>query len=280
MIAKIISSGNNREEALKMLHAALRHTRVAGTVTNKTFLSALCLHDGFSSGAVDTGLIERDLESLVIPRADVDQAIVIATLILADDHQPVNPSEPFESCLDFVLWGPSSRVIRLQSGDDMLELLVSKAENGTFSCRSLGAASPAAWTAKIVAHPKNKNSIEIIYDGKENGADYIFWPDNLAVFIGDETFEFHLPDPLEASSDDGRGADSVIAPMPGLVKQLNAVKGAAVTKGDPLLVLEAMKMEHMLTAPRDGVLAEINTVQGAQVEDGAILITLETETGE
>ena len=88
---------------------------------------------------------------------------------------------------------------------------------------------------------------------------------------------FALPDPLEAIAVDAHGADAVIAPMPGLVKQLNAVKGAAVTKGDPLLVLEAMKMEHTLTAPRDGILAEVNTVQGDQVEDGAILIALEAE---
>ena len=78
MIAKIISTGNNREEALKMLHAALRHTKVAGTVTNKTFLSALTLHEGFARREVDTGLIERDLEFLVRSKVDIDQAIVIA----------------------------------------------------------------------------------------------------------------------------------------------------------------------------------------------------------
>lgn len=68
-----------------------------------------------------------------------------------------------------------------------------------------------------------------------------------------------------------QGADKVIAPMPGLIKIVRAVKGESVTKGQSLLVLEAMKMEHTLAAPREGVIKEI-AAEGLQVAEGAVLV--------
>ena len=73
------------------------------------------------------------------------------------------------------------------------------------------------------------------------------------------------------------GGDSVLAPMPGLVKLVSAVKGQNVSKGDALMVLEAMKMEHTLTAPRDGIVAEVLAAAGDQVSDGTVLLALEPE---
>ena len=75
----------------------------------------------------------------------------------------------------------------------------------------------------------------------------------------------------------GAGSGKVISPMPGLVKVLNVSAGDHVKKGDPLLVLEAMKMEHTLIAPKDGILAEVNVREGDQVLDGAILIAMAEE---
>jgi 3-methylcrotonyl-CoA carboxylase alpha subunit len=76
-----------------------------------------------------------------------------------------------------------------------------------------------------------------------------------------------------------QGGDAVIAPMPGLVKLVAATPGAAVSRGDALMVLEAMKMEHTLAAPRDGVVAEVLAAEGDQVAEGALLLTLAAEDG-
>ena len=92
-----------------------------------------------------------------------------------------------------------------------------------------------------------------------------------------DTFTFTLSDPLARAEQQGAGTGKIIAPMPGLVKQLNVASGNSVEKGQALLVLEAMKMEHTLTAPRDGVLAEVNIKEGDQVLDGAILIAMAEE---
>jgi 3-methylcrotonyl-CoA carboxylase alpha subunit len=102
---------------------------------------------------------------------------------------------------------------------------------------------------------------------------------SITVFDGAEGFTFALPDPLDAGAEAHHGGDEIRAPMPGLVKRLTAVAGAAVAKGEVLVVLEAMKMEHALTASRDGVVAEVHVAQGAQVTDGTLLLALEPEDG-
>ena len=98
------------------------------------------------------------------------------------------------------------------------------------------------------------------------------------MFEGAEAFVASLPDPLAVAAAQA-GGDEIRAPMPGLVKHLGAAPGRRVARGDLLLVLEAMKMEHPLTAPRDGVVGAVHVALGAQVEDGALLLALEPEDG-
>jgi 3-methylcrotonyl-CoA carboxylase alpha subunit len=90
---------------------------------------------------------------------------------------------------------------------------------------------------------------------------------------------YGLADPLAGTTGDMASGDSIIAPMPGLVTSVRTAQGAAVRKGDPLLVLEAMKMEHILTAPRDGIVAELLVAERDQVCDGTLLLRLEAEDG-
>ena len=85
-----------------------------------------------------------------------------------------------------------------------------------------------------------------------------------------KAIDFAIPDPFERSEEAAGKADTLRAPMPGLVKIVRAAR-RAVSKGQPLLVLEAMKMEHTIVAPRDGVIAEIVS-EGAQVTDGTVLV--------
>ena len=89
------------------------------------------------------------------------------------------------------------------------------------------------------------------------------------------SFTFIYPDPLQSDGNDGAGGDVILAPMPGQIKVINVADGGKVQEGDPLLVLEAMKMEHTLCAPRDGVVEEVTGQTQQQVESGAVLIKLE-----
>ncbi|TIW64770.1 MAG: 3-methylcrotonyl-CoA carboxylase, partial [Mesorhizobium sp.] len=84
-------------------------------------------------------------------------------------------------------------------------------------------------------------------------------------------YSFAVPDPLAKADDAAAASGSLRAPMPGLVKLVRAGVGDAVIKGQPLLILEAMKMEHTIAAPHDGVIAEV-AAEGAQVSDGTVLV--------
>ena len=97
----------------------------------------------------------------------------------------------------------------------------------------------------------------------------------MSVFLSGQSFTFEVPDVLASAAEDGAGGDVVAAPMPELVRAVMTQVGAEVAQGDPLLVLEAMKMEHTLRAPRDGVVAELLAAVGDQVSDGTILLALE-----
>ncbi|OWK22276.1 hypothetical protein AJ88_07960 [Mesorhizobium amorphae CCBAU 01583] len=97
------------------------------------------------------------------------------------------------------------------------------------------------------------------------------WPGHITVFEGATSYNFAVPDPLAKADEAAAASDILRAPMPGLVKLVRVGKGDAVTKGQPLLILEAMKMEHTIAAPHDGVIAEI-AVEGAQVSDGTVLV--------
>jgi len=100
------------------------------------------------------------------------------------------------------------------------------------------------------------------------------WPGHVTVFSGGASFDFALPDPFAKGAQAEAQAGSMRAPMPGLVKIVRAAKGDAVAKGQPLLVLEAMKMEHTISAPHDGIVADI-AAEGAQIAEGTVLVKFE-----
>ncbi len=104
--------------------------------------------------------------------------------------------------------------------------------------------------------------------------DVVRWPGHLTVFEGAMGFNFASLDPLEQASESGAASGGLRAPMPGLVKLVRAKAGDHVSKDQPLLVLEAMKMEHTITAPADAIVASI-VQQGEQVEDRTVLVTFE-----
>ena len=101
----------------------------------------------------------------------------------------------------------------------------------------------------------------------------------LAVFVDGESWRFEIVDPLAPPPDADTGAGRLSAPMPGRVVQLLVAPGDAVRRGQPLAVLEAMKMEHTIAAPRDGTVAAVHCAAGDLVEEGTELIALAESAG-
>ncbi|MEE4238005.1 MAG: acetyl/propionyl/methylcrotonyl-CoA carboxylase subunit alpha [Anderseniella sp.] len=275
MIAKVIVHGADRDQALARMRAALADTLIAGTVTNKAFLSALCAHEGFASGQVDTGLIERDLAALTAQVPPPPLAMAVAALAVLGVAGERHGTDPWASLSGFRLWGAAQNFLTLVRGGEAVDVRVTMRKPGDFKV-SLGDGVvnlqlvPGAPERMIVdGHAQPMRYAVSRAGGRVSG---------VTVFLGGETFEFSVPDSAGELTD-GASGDDVRAPMPGLVTQVRVTAGAMVSKGDAVAVLEAMKMEHTLTAPRDGVVAAVNVGDGDQVKDGDLLVSLQPENG-
>ncbi|MCB1419443.1 MAG: 3-methylcrotonyl-CoA carboxylase, partial [Notoacmeibacter sp.] len=255
MIAKLIVQGADRASALKGLALALESTRVAGSTANTGFLAALARHEGFAAGDVDTGLIERDQAALVSAPSP-DAAMLAEAALAASGLKAAAGSDPWDSVAGYSHFHPLAISMELKRGDE------------TVTARVVPS-GPRAARVSVGDHPP----VTLPLGGREAAQ----WPGHVTVFERGHAIDFALRDPF-AGADDASGADRLTAPMPGLVKLVNVEAGATVTKGQPLLILEAMKMEHTIAAPHDGVVAEIAT-QGAQVTDGTVLVRFEESEG-
>lgn len=268
MIAKIIVHGPTRDAALGKLLVALEATEVAGCVTNAGFLAALCRHKGFADGDVDTGLIDRDLEELVEEPSVPEDAVALAALAALGLTRPASGNDPFQTLAGWRIWSASRQFALLEIGGDRLDIEVRALGNRRFVVHL--ASGERTYTIVKV------DDDTITYDCEDHRASAVVVNSGygLAVFQNGHAFSIGLPDML-GSDDDATGAgDQVIAPMPGLVKVLSAGSGDTVSKDQPLVILEAMKMEHTLKAPRDGVIGEVLVAEGEQVTDGTVLLAL------
>ncbi|MEO9819371.1 MAG: acetyl/propionyl/methylcrotonyl-CoA carboxylase subunit alpha [Paracoccaceae bacterium] len=257
MIAKITVHGPTRDIALARLRRALAQTAIAGTTTNVAFLGALARHSGFAAGDVDTGLIGRDLDALTARPEPTALQLIAAGMAVANLNQP-------DQTRGFHLWQPLSRTISVSHGDEPIDLKV-----------SVKSATHQDWTIGDTVYPVFNAAGVWSLDGEqlpETFAD----ASGVTVF-GSEPQFFGRVDLLDVLTNAGGDDDVITAPMPGLVKTIFAKPAQSVCKGDPLAILEAMKMEHTLAAARDGVVSEVCVKANDQVEAGAFLVRLEAE---
>jgi 3-methylcrotonyl-CoA carboxylase alpha subunit len=261
MIAKLTVHGNTRQEALQQLHRALLQTYTAGAITNVHFLAALCNNESFASGRVDTGLIERDLDSL-LALSDSPPAMVAVAALGA-----LGLSHSDDALQGFSLWRSMQRHVCLKSEqtDDVFDVSVSVTGHNEYQIEFED--------HSLLAH---MFADHVVVNDQVLSATVVKHQQQVQVFC-DGCYSFIVPDPLVADRGAEVGGDAIAAPMPGQIKVVNVSAGDKVDEGDALLVLEAMKMEHTLTAPRRGVVAEVAVTVEQQVEAGAVLVSLESE---
>lgn len=271
MIAKVITHGKGRVEALNALRLALGETHVAGTVTNLDFLQALCAHDGFSKGHVNTGLIEDNLESLTV-KTQPDEIVIAMAMITALDIDPTSAS------CGWRLWGEASHAAKLVLDDDVIARRVVLQGSGQVRLEMLESGDVLL---NLVGVNTDKSTIEANVDGVLQRARVVCFSrhgqKHISILKDGHTFYFLVPDPL-AVDDAAVSKDSaIVAPMTGVVLKLDATDGAIVKAGQKLIIVEAMKMEVSLEAPRDGVIASVHCEVGTAVEGGIVLLQLEDD---
>ena len=261
MIAKLVVHGKDRPAALAALSAALAETEVAGSTVNTAFLAALAADADFAAGDVDTGLIGRKQDALTALPAPGDRVVGIAALAAAGADAATPSADPWSSIASYAHFHPAGRRVRMHR------------DGGAVVARVLPQGG-----GRYAVHLDNDARLELrtgtggLYDGRPVAR----WPGHVTVFDGPVGHTFAVPDPLARADEAAAGGDSLRAPMPGLVKIVRVAAGDRVEKGQALLVLEAMKMEHTISAPHDGTVAAIVT-EGAQVTDGTVLVTFAEE---
>ncbi|WP_386625857.1 acetyl/propionyl/methylcrotonyl-CoA carboxylase subunit alpha [Sulfitobacter geojensis] len=260
MIAKVIVHGPTRDVALARLRAALSGCQVGGTVTNLAFLGALAGHEGFGKGDVDTGLIARDIDALTSVPAVEPRHVALAGMAALGVLE-------VKADTGFTLWRALRRSVTLAWGG----------EEHLLKVRIMGQ-DKQVWSIGETEVVATRRGAQWFIDGQP-AADIAVADGVVTVFEG-YGMAFDVIDPLARASGAQGDGNLVEAPMPGLVRTVDAKVGQAVSKGDRLAVLEAMKMEHALLAARDGIVAEVLATEGDQVEAGAALVRLEAEAEE
>ncbi len=256
MIAKITVHGPDRLAALNRLKTALADTHILGATTNLAFLHALTSHAGFRQGEVDTGLIERDLQALMLKPDPTPEIIATAALVALDFDET-----PFTG---FRHWSEAKLYFDLIYDGQVMSNHLTRLGPNLYQLDERSVEIIRTGTDVMLTTNGHRCTLKAIKIGS-----------SVSVFQNGMSYKFSLP--IFGHSEDKTLGDTVSAPMPGLVKEVMVNQGDTVEKDAPLLVLEAMKMEHTLLAPRDGIIGERLVEAGDQVDGDAILLKLEAE---
>ncbi|MDX9994739.1 MAG: acetyl/propionyl/methylcrotonyl-CoA carboxylase subunit alpha [Rhodocyclaceae bacterium] len=280
MIAKLIVWDENRERALARMLQALADYRIVGVTSNVGFLSRLVACPSFARADLDTGLIERERDFLfpgagaAEPPGDAWRLAALAELLrdrrfgTAHATASGDPHSPWHLRDGWRVNGAARRAIVLRHGT--VEKRVTAAYgHGGFLLELEGQAAPASGELNA------DGTLRADLDGRRLTATVIPAGERRHVFCDGASFLFAAVDPLHHAGEGAGAEGGLTAPMPGKVIALLAEPGAKVEKGAPLVVLEAMKMEHTLVAPAAGTVKAFCYAVGEQVADGAELAEFE-----
>jgi len=274
MIAKIIAWGETRDLAARELTSALAGTAIAGVVTNIDFLADTLRHPAFLAAELDTHFIERHGDELLGGAAEPSaEAIAAAIALLLEESAREaelltggDANSPWAANDGFRMNEDLAELYRFRHGDGALEATLTWAAGGLrlafgevaedFAYRP-PAAPGESWFVRLGGRSFQARVARAAADivAGVDGRRWRLTP----VALGED-----------AALDAGSG--SLAAPMPGKIVRVETTVGAAVKKGDPLVALEAMKMEHVIVAPADGVVEAINCATGDQVDEGVELV--------
>jgi propionyl-CoA carboxylase alpha chain len=265
MIAKIVAHGPDRSTAVRRLDGVLRRSRIHGVTTNLDFLRAILTDADFAAARLRTTLLDDRLAAWTTPRMDAAQrrraavAAALAEATAASTGAAVLsriptayrnvPSQPRTRTYEPDLTISYSSGLVLHDLDDVRVV----------EATATRVALDVGGVVETYAVAVGRGSVDV--DGPHGSVDLVPVP----VFV----------DPSDVVAE-----GSLLAPMPAAVVEVAVADGQDVRKGDVVVVLEAMKMQHTITAPTDGVVTQLSVTPGSQVESGAVLAVIDVSTGE
>ncbi|GAA2894240.1 acetyl/propionyl/methylcrotonyl-CoA carboxylase subunit alpha [Nonomuraea rubra] len=269
MLSKVVAWAPDRATALRTLDRALAGTAVLGVVTNIPFLRALAAHPAVAAGELDTGLVERVLPDLVPDEAPPGEVLAAAALVF---HARPQGDDPWEVTDGWRIGERAWTTWRLESRDGVHAVQVRGLPEESAEVLIDGEAVPA--------RIRPGADLAVTIGGRTTR--YLCVRDGDTLWLGRDGASWPLTRHLIGDPGDRAGAaaaaDGVVrSPMPGTVLVVKAQQGDRVSEGQPLLIVEAMKMEHTVTAPRDGVVSELSVRAGQPVDMDAVLAVVTSE---
>ena len=283
MIAKLIAWGETREQARARLSGALADFRIAGLGNNVQFLSRLVASTAFANADLDTALIEREHAALFPPAAPVpDDMLALAAMYIIERERQAAVAVAAGSVWDSVegwrLNAPAERRLQFATLGERRSVHLQLAAGGyllTVTAEGAVADAESARPARLALICDN--TVRATVGDRDYHADVVIRDTRCELFAQGDSYSFERLDPLAHVGEAMAVEGGVRALMPGRVVALLVQPGARVRKGEPLLVLEAMKMEQTFSAPADGVCVAFNVAVGEQVVEGSELVDFRTE---
>ena len=265
MIAKLIATGNSREEARQTLKKALDETEIGGPITNLTFLSHLVDSDEFVNGRFDTNTVDQKYSATSPLQDSLEIIRALGTLALAGQLEKPRPE------MGFVLWQSQGRLITFEHDETRVEAVIDiigpdhlSIKLNNEQCVSCHRLAEPYWRL-------NDQEIDVS-NVRVDGHNVFLFLNNI-----------HKITPIDAREQRQRevsGDHIVRAPMPGIVRSIVVSAGDSINSGDAVATMEAMKMEVVLKAPIKGIIDEICVEPNAQVAQGAEIVRLQDVRGE
>jgi 3-methylcrotonyl-CoA carboxylase alpha subunit len=268
MIAKLIVWGKDREKALAHMSQALSEYQVVGLATNIAFLKRLVESQPFSQADLDTGLIERHHAALFPPAQPAPLpvlALAAASLLAMERNTGAVAHDPWADTSGWRMNASLQRQLDFADESSAYPLAVEYRGNGW----SVKLDERHAGMTLIESHGKR---IVIKLEGATVRGNVVRDGEMIHVFTGGAHFPLSYNDPLAHAGETETEGGRLTAPMPGRIVAVLAEKGKSVEKGAPLLIMEAMKMEHTINAPASGTVEELLYAVGDQVADGVQLL--------
>ena len=275
MIAKLIVRGADREQARARMLRALAATQIVGVHTNVAFLSRLMGDEAFAQADLDTGLIERRRETLLpAPTPATREALLLATAAVLEQEKETGTQDPWAERDGWRVDGKYARTLSFQDAESTQDvviemvagqlILVVATHRATVEVDSQATDSPYA------------QSVTLLMGNGQLAGSVVRQGTRIDVFVMGKCETLFLKDALASGGQaEADHAGSLTAPMPGKIIAIEVQVGDKVKRGQALLVMEAMKMEHTIVAGGDGIVENIYFGVGEQVAEGAVLISLE-----
>ncbi|MEY2875522.1 MAG: hypothetical protein RLZZ373_2893, partial [Pseudomonadota bacterium] len=274
MIAKLIVWDRDRPRALARMRAALAQYRVVGVSNNVEFLQRLVTAPAFANADLDTALIERENAVLFPAPQPVPQAVwaLAALAELQREGQGVRDDSPWSVLDGWRLNSTAQRTLTLRFGDEVQPVGVAYVSGGQGHALTIGGQS-----LLVRGQFGPSGTVHAQLGERRVSAAVVTSGERRQVFFEGRSWPITVVGALSAGGGGDDHAGGLKAPMPGKVIALIAAVGSVVDKGAPLLVLEAMKMEHTISAPAKGLVKAFHYAAGDQVTDGVDLVDFDVE---